>query len=81
MRNFLHPDPGGLFAGCWERTIRRPMQIPSKFRTLEALGETLARGVLKRFDRIMSICDTVSKASPPMQQSLQRVSVNIRIDR
>jgi 7,8-dihydroneopterin aldolase/epimerase/oxygenase len=53
----------------------------SKFRTLEALAETVARGLLKRFDRIRSIAVTVSKASPPISQSLERVSVKIQLDR
>jgi 7,8-dihydroneopterin aldolase/epimerase/oxygenase len=53
----------------------------AKFRTLEALAETIARGLLKRFDRITSIAVTVSKASPPISQSLERVSVKIELDR
>jgi 7,8-dihydroneopterin aldolase/epimerase/oxygenase len=53
----------------------------AKFRTLEALGETIARGLVKRFDRITSIAVTVSKASPPISQSLERVSVKIQLDR
>jgi dihydroneopterin aldolase len=53
----------------------------SKFRTLEALGETLARRLIKSFDRIANITVTVSKASPPIPRSLDRVSVKIQIDR
>jgi 7,8-dihydroneopterin aldolase/epimerase/oxygenase len=53
----------------------------TKFRTLEALAETIARGLLERFQRITSIAVTVSKASPPISQSLQRVSVKIQLDR
>jgi 7,8-dihydroneopterin aldolase/epimerase/oxygenase len=53
----------------------------TKFRTLEALGETIARGLIKRFDRITSIAVIVSKASPPISQPLERVSVEIQLDR
>jgi dihydroneopterin aldolase len=53
----------------------------AKFRTLEALGETIARRLLDRFNRISSIAVTVSKASPPMPQSLERVAVKIQLDR
>jgi 7,8-dihydroneopterin aldolase/epimerase/oxygenase len=53
----------------------------SKFRTLEALCETIARGLLKSFDRITNITVTVSKASPPIPRSLDRVSVKIQLDR
>jgi dihydroneopterin aldolase len=53
----------------------------SKFRTLEALGETIARRLIKSFDRITNITVTVSKASPPIPQSLHRVSVKIQLDR
>ena len=53
----------------------------AKFRTLEALGETIARGLLDRFDRIATIAVTVTKASPPIPQSLERVSVKIQLER
>jgi 7,8-dihydroneopterin aldolase/epimerase/oxygenase len=53
----------------------------TKFRTLEALCETIARGLIKRFDRITSIAVIVSKASPPISQALERVSVEIQLDR
>jgi 7,8-dihydroneopterin aldolase/epimerase/oxygenase len=53
----------------------------AKFRTLEALGEAIARGLIKRFALITSIGVTVSKASAPVSQSLERVSVKIQLDR
>jgi dihydroneopterin aldolase len=43
----------------------------TKFRTLEALGETIARGLIKRFDRITSNVVVVSKASPPISQPIE----------
>jgi 7,8-dihydroneopterin aldolase/epimerase/oxygenase len=53
----------------------------AKFRTLEALGETVARGLINRFDLITSITVTVSKASPPISQTIDRVSVKVQLDR
>jgi dihydroneopterin aldolase len=53
----------------------------TKFRTLEALAETIARRLLERFDRIASIAVTVAKAAPPITQSVERISVEIRLDR
>jgi dihydroneopterin aldolase len=53
----------------------------SKFRTLEALGETIARELIKNFDRITNITVTVSKASPPIPRTLDGVSVKIQLDR
>lgn len=53
----------------------------AKFRTLEALGEAVARGLIGRFALITSIEVTVSKANPPVSQSLERVSVTIQLDR
>lgn len=52
-----------------------------KFRTLEALGETIARRLITSFDRIANVTVTVSKASPPISRSLDRVSVKIQLDR
>jgi 7,8-dihydroneopterin aldolase/epimerase/oxygenase len=52
-----------------------------KFRTLEALGETIARRLIKSFNRIANVTVTVSKASPPISRSLDRVSVKIQLDR
>ena len=52
-----------------------------KFRTLEALGETIARRLIGKFSRIANITVTVSKASPPISRSLDSVSVKIQLDR
>ncbi len=53
----------------------------AKFRTLEALSETIARRLLGRFNRITRIEVTVSKASPPLSQALESVSVTIQLER
>jgi 7,8-dihydroneopterin aldolase/epimerase/oxygenase len=53
----------------------------SKFRTLEALGETVALGLLQHFERIQSVVVSVSKLSPPISQFVDKVSVEVRIDR
>ena len=57
------------------------MSNETKFRTLEALGETIARGLLNRFDRITTVAVTISKASPPIPQTVERVAVTIQLDR
>jgi dihydroneopterin aldolase len=67
----------------YDQLIQEVERISSqaKFRTLEALGETIARGLLSRFDRITNIAVIVSKANPPISQSLERVSVKIQLER
>lgn len=53
----------------------------SKFRTLEALSEAIARELLMRFNRIHNISVTVSKATPPIPQSVDHVLVKVQLDR
>ena len=78
-----HLNDGFETSARYDQLIQEIERISNqaKFRTLEALGETIARGLLKRFDRIASIALTVSKASPPIAQSLGRVSVKIQLER
>jgi 7,8-dihydroneopterin aldolase/epimerase/oxygenase len=52
-----------------------------KFRTLEALGEAIARRLLERFEKILNVTVVVSKMSPPIPHSIDKVSVEIHVDR
>jgi dihydroneopterin aldolase len=78
-----HLDDGFGASARYDQLIEEVERISNqtKFRTLEALGETIARGLLHRFDRIANIAVTVAKASPPISQSIGRVAVRIQIDR
>jgi 7,8-dihydroneopterin aldolase/epimerase/oxygenase len=53
----------------------------SKFRTLEALGETIALALLQHFERMQSVVVGVSKLSPPIPQFVDKVAVEVRVDR
>jgi 7,8-dihydroneopterin aldolase/epimerase/oxygenase len=53
----------------------------TKFRTLEALGEAIARRLLERFERIRNVTVVVSKVSPPIPHSIEKVSVELHVDR
>jgi dihydroneopterin aldolase len=53
----------------------------TKFRTLEALGETIALGPLQHFERMQSVVVGVSKLSPPIPQFVDKVAVQVRLDR
>jgi dihydroneopterin aldolase len=53
----------------------------SKFRTLEALGEATARALLARFAQIEHVTVEVSKLSPPIQHSIQKVAVEVQLAR
>lgn len=53
----------------------------SKFRTLEAHGETIAHALLRHFERMQSVVVGVSKLSPPISQFVDKVSVEVQVDR
>ena len=52
-----------------------------KYQTLEALGEAIAIGLLRRFALIDTICVGVSKFSPPIPHTLRKVGIAVRLAR
>ena len=52
-----------------------------KYQTLEALGEAIAIGLLRRFALIDSISVGVAKSSPPIPHTLGKVGIVVRLDR
>ena len=53
----------------------------TKYQTLEALGEAVAIGLLRRFALIETITVGVSKFSPPIPHTLGKVGITVRLDR
>jgi len=53
----------------------------TKYQTLEALGEAVAIGLLRRFALIDSITVGVAKFSPPIPHTLSKVGIAVRLDR
>jgi len=53
----------------------------TRFRTLEALGEAMAVGLLWSFEPITDIVVGVAKHSPPIAHTVRQVGVEIRLDR
>ena len=52
-----------------------------KYQTLEALGEAIALGLLRRFALIDTISVGVSKFSPPIPHTLSKVGIAVRLAR
>jgi 7,8-dihydroneopterin aldolase/epimerase/oxygenase len=52
-----------------------------KYQTLEALGEAIAIGLLRRFALIDTIIVGVSKFSPPIPHTLSKVGIAVRLAR
>ena len=52
-----------------------------KYQTLEALGEAVAIGLLRRFVLIDTITVGVSKFSPPIPHTLSKVGIAVRLVR
>jgi dihydroneopterin aldolase len=52
-----------------------------KYQTLEALGEAVAIGLLRRFALIETITVGVSKFSPPIPHTLNKVGIVVRLVR
>lgn len=53
----------------------------TKYRTLEALAEAVATGLLQRFTLIDGITVSVSKLSPPIPHTLSKVGITVRLAR
>ena len=52
-----------------------------KYQTLEALGEAVAIGLLRRFALIDTITVGVSKFSPPIPHTLSKVGITVQLVR
>lgn len=52
-----------------------------KYQTLEALGEAIAIGLLRRFALIDTISVGVAKFSPPIPHALSKVGITVRMAR
>jgi dihydroneopterin aldolase len=52
-----------------------------KYQTLEALGEAVAIGLLRRFPLIDTVSVGVSKFSPPIPHTLSKVGIAVRLAR
>jgi len=52
-----------------------------KYQTLEALGEAIAIGLLRRFALIDTICVGVAKFSPPIPHTLGKVGIAVHLAR
>ena len=53
----------------------------TKYQTLEALGEAVAIGLLRRFALIDTITVGVSKFSPPIPHTLSKVGITVHLAR
>jgi 7,8-dihydroneopterin aldolase/epimerase/oxygenase len=63
----------------YDAVVDEAVQIAasSKFQTLEALGETIALGLLRRFVIMESVTVAVAKSSPPIAHSIEQVGVRV----
>jgi len=52
-----------------------------KYQALEALGEAVAIGLLRRFALIDTICVGVARFSPPIPHALGKVGITVRLAR
>src|ERR1700761_2190563 len=60
----------------YDAVVDEAVQIAAsaKFRTLEALGETIALGLLRRFALMESVTVAVAKTSPPSASSVRNLA-------
>src|SRR5215475_1351210 len=67
----------------YDAVVDEAVQIASseKFQTLEALGETIAAGLLRRFDMMNSVTVAVAKSSPPIAHAINQVGVQVSLHR
>lgn len=52
----------------------------SKFHTLEALAETMARRLLQRYTVLQHITISVAKLSPPMPHMVEQARIEVNLD-
>lgn len=67
----------------YDAVVDEAVQIAAsnKFQTLEALGETIATGLLRRFVSMDSVTVAVAKSSPPIAHSIEQVGVQVSLQR
>jgi dihydroneopterin aldolase len=67
----------------YDAVVDEAVQIAAsgKFQTLEALGETIAIGLLRRFAVMESVTVAVAKSSPPIAHSIDQVGVKVGLRR
>ena len=78
-----HCDDDLVHTIGYDRLIEEVLTAGQKarFRTLEALGEHIARHLLGRFEAIARVSVGVAKTSPPIAHSIGRVGVEIALAR
>lgn len=67
----------------YDRLIEQVVAVgqTARFRTLEALGEHVARRLLKQFPVIERVSVNVAKVSPPIAHHVARVGVGVSLAR
>lgn len=67
----------------YDAVVDEAVQIAAsdKFQTLEALGEMIAIGLLRRFVVMESVTVAVAKSSPPIAHSVEMVGVQVGLRR
>jgi dihydroneopterin aldolase len=67
----------------YDAVVDEAVQIAAagKFWTLEALAETIAVGLLRRFALMEDVTVAVAKSSPPIAHSIEQVSVRVGLRR
>ena len=67
----------------YDAVVDEAVQISAsgKFQTLEALSETIAIGLLRRFVLMESVTVAVAKSSPPIAHAIEQVGVQVGLRR
>lgn len=67
----------------YDAVVDEAVQIAAsgKFQTLEALSETIAAGLLRRFIIMDSVTVAAAKSSPPIAHSIEQVGVQVSLRR
>ena len=67
----------------YDAVVDEAVQIAAsgKFQTLEALSETIAASLLRRFIIMDSVTVAVAKSSPPIAHSIEQVGVQVSLRR
>lgn len=67
----------------YDAVVDEAVQVAAseKFWTLEALGETIAAKLLRRFVMMDSVTVAVAKSSPPIAHAIEQVGVQVSLRR